>query len=127
MPQVLYATISLLYRRHSISMAEVKPVTLCKSFRKATFVSLWLYELEFPITFYVLLFTMLHLSLSEGNARTQTPMAPAGATCYVRLQSGRVDSWPLRMRKWCCCAAAADVIFTMDHVENVRLYSSSTF
>ena len=105
-------------------------MTLCRLFRKTTFVSLWLYEVAFTITFSALLPNMYHLSLSlfERNTRAQSPMVPAGATCCVRLQSGRVDSWPLRMRKWCCCAAAtADVIFPMDHVENVHLYSSSDF
>ena len=121
-------------------MAEIKPVTLCRLFRQATFVSLWLYEVAFTIIFNALLSNMYHLSLSlsfslslslslsERNTRARSPMVPAGATCYVRLQSGRVDSWPLRMRKWCCCAAAtADVIFPMDHVENVHLYSSREF
>jgi hypothetical protein len=124
----LQATISLLQRQYSITMAEFKPVTLCRLFWKAAFVPLWLYGVEFTITLCALLPNTYRLSLSEGNTRTPSPMAPAGATCYVRLQSGRVDSWPLRMRKWCCCAAAtADVISTTDHVENVHLYSSSDF
>lgn len=124
----LQATKSLLYRQHSISRAEVKPVTLYRLFQKAAFVSLWLYEVAFTITFNPLLPNMYHLSRSERNTRAQSPMVPAGATCCVRLQSSRVDSWPLSMRKWCCCAAAtADVIFPMDHVENVQLYSSSDF
>jgi hypothetical protein len=67
---------------------------------------------------------------TRTHVRTHThthilAMALAGATSFVRLQSGRVDSWPLRMRKWCCAGyTTADVIFTTDHLENIHPYPS---
>jgi hypothetical protein len=70
----------------------------------------------------------LTCSVSLILKRTHThilAMALAGATSFVRLQSGRVDSWPLRMRKWCCAGyTTADVIFTTDHLENIHPYPS---